>query len=204
MGSLISLPPSREGEASPLLRHSYSSPKKSGRSDVCRRTEKAHWTSRKMGKNSNWRVILDLFPVVPLREEKHPEQGPDTILISPLVFLPPGGSCPSNPRWKQQSIVLCSTSIYLPMPLSSIVSCKEVHTQQSLNHDRTLCTKAESSQQPHGVQTISVWLSLCCKWGNHDTGSGWFHPFMVSSHCTGCELRCSDSTAICLASFYIW
>ena len=83
----------------------------------CRKEEKACWTIRKVGKNPNQRVILGLFPVALLREE---------IALSEILPLlsshrgvsAPVGSYPSNLRWRQQSIGLCSTLTYLPMPLS--------------------------------------------------------------------------------------
>ena len=49
-GLPFSLPPNEEGEAGPLLQHSDFSPRNSGRSDVCRRKEKPHYTTRKVGK----------------------------------------------------------------------------------------------------------------------------------------------------------
>lgn len=100
---------------------------------------------------------------------------------------------------KHSSLLNINLSTYAP---ELDLSHKEVHTQKFLNPDQTLCTKGltESSQQSLEVQTVTIsGLQMRKLWRREVTSSIHGHqpPLAVQ---WGYELRCSDPTAIGLAS----
>lgn len=152
---------------------------------------------RKVGRNPNQKIVLDLFPVVLLREEKHFECDPATILISLACF------CFQLSLIPFLSNEVCSTSAYLPVPLSLTFAVRRStlnsNSQCFLNPDHTLLHLRSHLILPAscGVHTVITFVT------NKETEAQRgevIYPQSASTTMLGCEPRHSHSGPICLAT----